>query len=168
MKLVGEYRGAGAGRFARWAVAAAAVLACSGPVRRARAEGATTSKKVAVGFSNLVARLDNDEIGFAKAEYRVHILEALRAEGFNAVGAENLVFGKDEAERADVVLGGTVKELACQRVQRQLRCRVGIEWQLLDRERSFTGCWRATRSSTCRPTTTQWRESNSCWARSAR
>jgi S1-C subfamily serine protease len=83
----------------------------------------------------LVARLDNDEIGFAKAEYRVHILEALRSAGFNAVGAESLVFGKDEADRADVVLGGTVTELRCVRLRGQLRCSIGVEWQLLDRER---------------------------------
>lgn len=97
------------------------------------AQGADS--RVAVGFSNLVARLDSDEIGFAKPEYRVHILEALRGAGFNAVGAESLVFGKDEAERADLVLGGTVTELDCKRLHRQLRCSVGVEWQLLDRER---------------------------------
>lgn len=106
----------------------AACLSLSGS-----AQGADS--RVAVGFSNLVARLDSDEIGFAKPEYRVHILEALRGAGFNAVGAESLVFGKDEAERADLVLGGTVTELDCKRLHRQLRCSVGVEWQLLDRER---------------------------------
>lgn len=99
------------------------------------ADAPKESTKVAVGFSNLIARLDNDEIGIAKAEYRVHILEALRAEGFNAVGAESLVFNKDEGERADLVLGGTVKEAHCEVPIRRLRCNIGIEWQLLDRER---------------------------------
>lgn len=93
------------------------------------------SSKVRIGFSNLVARLDKDEIGFAKAEYRVHILEALRDAGFNAVGAESLVFERDEGEQADYVLGGTVRELSCRRVARHENCRVGILWEVLDRER---------------------------------
>lgn len=88
-----------------------------------------------MSLPDLVAGLDNDEIGFAKAEYRVHILEAQRRAGFNAVGAESLVFGKDEADRADVVLGGTVTELRCVRLRGQLRGSIGVEWQLLDRER---------------------------------
>jgi serine protease Do len=90
--------------------------------------------KVAIGFSNLVARLDNDQIGFARPDYRVFMLEALRRAGYNAVGAENLVFGKDDAEKADLLLGGTVKELDCDQVGGSLRCSVGIEWELLDRE----------------------------------
>lgn len=110
-------------------------LAWLGFSKSAWADKPPAPSKVAVGFSNLVARLDNDEIGLAKAEYRVHILEALRDAGFNAVGAESLVFGKDEAERADLVLGGTVKELRCGQPHGHLRCSVGIEWQLLDRER---------------------------------
>ncbi len=93
------------------------------------------SAKVRVGFSNLVARLDTDEIGFAKAEYRVHILEALRKAGFNAVGAESLVFGRDDGGQAELVLGGTVHELECRDVGRHGNCRVGIKWELLDVER---------------------------------
>lgn len=92
------------------------------------------SAHVAIGFSNLVARIDDDEIGFAKAEYRVHILEAMRDAGFNAVGAESLVFNRDNSEEADLLLGGTVKELACTGKSAKLRCSVGIEWQLLSRE----------------------------------
>ncbi len=135
MKTVGERRGRQAGRLRQWTAFAPLLLACLSTTASAWAEGTAASKKVAVGFSNLVARLDNDEIGFAKAEYRVHLLEALREAGYNAVGAENLVFGKDEGERADVVLGGTVKELDCKQVHGSTRCSVGIEWQLLDRER---------------------------------
>jgi len=105
--------------------------------RSARAEDAPApaSTKVAVGFSNLLARIDKDEIGLAKPEYRVHILEALRGAGFNAVGAENLVFNKDDSDKADYVLGGTVTELDCITYWSTLRCRIAIEWQLLDRER---------------------------------
>ena len=91
-------------------------------------------RQVAIGFSNLVARLEGaDQIGFADGEYRVHILEAMRAAGLNAVGAESLVFSRDDAEKADVVLGGTVKELACQAVDGHTNCRIGIAWEVLDR-----------------------------------
>jgi serine protease Do len=119
-------------------VVASVVLWCLAGLlapRVAAAQASTTTQdaRVKVGFSNLVARLDSDEIGFAKAEYRVHILEALRTAGFNAVGAESLVFGRDDGERADLVLGGTVRELECRKIRRQTNCRVGIEWELLDR-----------------------------------
>lgn len=119
-----------------WLCVLAACTATFAP-RLADAQPSSESQdsKVRVGFSNLVARLDKDEIGFAKAEYRVHILEALRAAGFNAVGAESLVFEKDEGQNAEYVLGGTVRELACRRVARHENCRVGIQWELLDRAR---------------------------------
>jgi hypothetical protein len=83
----------------------------------------------------LLVRLDQEgEIKIAGAELRVHILEALRAAGFNAVGAENLVFGQDRSNQADYLLGGTVRELECMSLQLvlELSCRVGIEWQVLD------------------------------------
>lgn len=135
MKLVGARRGGRLGSGMRAGVVALSLLASVLHAGSASAEEPDVKHKVAVGFSNLVARVDNDEIGFAKPEYRVHILEALRDGGFNAVGAENLVFEKDESARADMVLGGIVKELTCRQVTRRLRCSVGIEWQLLDRER---------------------------------
>ncbi|MET0795378.1 MAG: serine protease [Polyangiaceae bacterium] len=120
-----------------WGLLLCAVLLTLSGARSARADGApapAAAGKVAVGFSNLLARIDKDEIGFAKPEYRVHILEALRQAGFNAVGAENLVFNKDDGEKADLVLGGTVRELDCLLSWYNMRCRIGIEWQLLDRE----------------------------------
>src|SRR5438874_4218354 len=68
----------------------------------------------AIGFSTLILRIEGqDEIGIAGQDFRVVILEALRKAGFHAVGAENLVFGKDRANQADYVLGGTVRELEC-------------------------------------------------------
>jgi serine protease Do len=121
-------------RFLAGILAACAAVLVPGQAS-AQPQSKLQDAKVRVGFSNLVARLDKDEIGFAKAEYRVHILEALRGAGFNAVGAESLVFEKDEGQRAEYVLGGTVRELACQYVGRHDNCRVGIEWELLDRER---------------------------------
>ena len=87
-----------------------------------------------LAFSNLLFRLDNeDSIGLAKGDYRVMLLEELRRQGFNAKGAENLVFGIDQSDDAAYVLGGTVREIACRSV-RSLRvaCSVGIDWELLD------------------------------------
>ena len=87
-----------------------------------------------LGFSNLVFRIDGDDaIGVAKGDFRVHILEELRHEGFAAVGAESLVFGKDHGAAAELLLGGTVRELECRDVpQKGGACRLGIEWELLD------------------------------------
>jgi S1-C subfamily serine protease len=91
-------------------------------------------RKVAIGFSNLVARFDGwDEIGFAKPEYRVYILEYLRDAGLNAVGAESLVFSRDDAQKADLVLGGTVKELTCRSFDDGRACRIGVAWEVMDR-----------------------------------
>jgi serine protease Do len=135
MNVAGETRGRWVRRWGRWARCAVIAFACASVTSLSRAADTDASRKVAVGFSNLVSRVDEDEIGFAGAAYRVHILEALREAGVNAVGAESLVFNKDDAERADVVLGGIVKELRCRPWHLRLRCSVGIEWQLLDRER---------------------------------
>jgi serine protease Do len=90
--------------------------------------------KVAIGFSRLLVRLGvTDQIGLAREEFRVHILEEMRQMGFNAVGAENLVFDKDRSDAADVVLGGTVRELRCIHKRATLNCGLGIDWELLDR-----------------------------------
>jgi S1-C subfamily serine protease len=71
-------------------------------------------------------------MGIAREDFRVRILESLRGWGFNAVGAEDLVFDKDDAEKADLLLGGTVRELECVRKPNFANCRVGIEWQVQD------------------------------------
>jgi len=89
--------------------------------------------KVAIGFSALLFRLEDDEdIGIAKAEFVVHILEALRDGGYQAVGAESLLFGKDKSAEAELVLGGVVRELDCHGRWQTGNCRIGIEWQLMD------------------------------------
>ncbi len=91
------------------------------------------TKGRAIGFSNLVLRIDaDDSLGIDDGKYRVYILEELRKNGFNAVGAENVVFGKDKAEAAELVLGGTVNELECRDVNSLRSCRIGVEWQLLE------------------------------------
>jgi S1-C subfamily serine protease len=95
---------------------------------------AAEDQRIAIGFSNLVSRIDGDDIGLAKAEYRVLILEAMRAAKLNAVGAESLVFGRDDDEKADVVLGGTVVELECQtQYATGKSCRIAIAWEVLNR-----------------------------------
>ncbi|HKO47315.1 MAG TPA: hypothetical protein VJV79_06310 [Polyangiaceae bacterium] len=81
--------------------------------QQVRASARSSGLRFTLSIRKLLARIDKDEIGLAKPEYRVHIIEALRRSGFNAVGAENLVFGKDDSDEADFVLGGTVTELDC-------------------------------------------------------
>lgn len=97
------------------------------------APGEVAVPKVAVGFSRLIVRLEGkDDIGIAGPDFRVRLLERMRADGFDAVGAENLVFGKDESRRAQFVVGGTVREVACRNKFDSVSCRVGVEWQVLD------------------------------------
>lgn len=89
----------------------------------------------ALGFSNLVFRpAGGDEVGIAGEDFRVHILEDLRGRGFNAVGAENLVFGGDHGSQADMMLGGTVTQLECKSGSSysNVSCVMGVEWQVLD------------------------------------
>jgi serine protease Do len=109
-------------RFLSWVLAGTVVSVTAGAESRA------------VGFTKLVIRLPDDDIGFAGGNYRVNVLETLRGGQVNAVGAENLVFEKDEAGRAELLLGGTAKELVCEEKVRAVSCRLGIEWQLLDVE----------------------------------
>ncbi len=96
-----------------------------------------------ITIAELVFRIDDSaDIGVAKDGIKLDILEELRNYGHNALGAENLVFGKDKSEQARFVLGGTVRELEC--AGRLLQagfvghttaadCRIAIEWELLDR-----------------------------------
>lgn len=82
----------------------------------------------AIGFSRLVVRLDGQsDIGVGGLKHDVRILERMRAKGFHAVGAENLVFGKDKSSAADFLLGGTVRELECVTQQMKASCRIGLE-----------------------------------------
>lgn len=90
-------------------------------------------KSASITFSNLIIRLDGDpEIALLEEGYRVHILEYLRSQGYDAVGAENLVFARDNSDDAEFVVGGTIRELECHVPTRDpAACRIGIEWQLL-------------------------------------
>lgn len=109
------------------------MVACCLVTGAARAEPKAVQK--ALGFSNLVFRpAGGDQVGIAGEDFRVHILEDLRERGFNAVGAENLVFGSDHGAQADLMLGGTVTELTCQpsSTHSNVSCVMGVEWQVLD------------------------------------
>jgi S1-C subfamily serine protease len=120
----------------------ATALTCAAPPSSARGETSkpTTAPKLAgaaVGFSKLIVRIKGrDEIGIASDDHRVRLLERMRAKGLHAVGAEDLVFGKDEGRRAEYLLGGTVRELECAEREEKLNCRLGVLWQLLDVERA--------------------------------
>ncbi|HVJ16361.1 MAG TPA: S1C family serine protease [Polyangiaceae bacterium] len=103
----------------------------------ARAQNTPPAKpavpQAAIGFSKLLFRINNEErIGVAKEQFAIFILETLRERGFNAVGAENLVFDQDKSTSAEFLLGGTVRELDCLEQRRRVNCRIAIEWQLLD------------------------------------
>ena len=93
----------------------------------------TAIPQVPIGLSNLIIRIEgDDEIGLAGPDYRVRLIEHMRELGFNAVGAESLVFDRDESHRAEFLLGGIVRELECRDLYSGIRCRVGVEWQLLN------------------------------------
>src|SRR5687767_10695888 len=67
-----------------------------------------------ITFSRLIVRLENeDEIGVGKAEFRVRFLEELRRLGYPAVGAESLIFDRDNSGQARLLLGGTITGLHC-------------------------------------------------------
>ncbi len=80
-----------------------------------------------------MVRLDaRDEVGLAGADYKIHLIERLRERGFGAVGAENLVFDKDESRRAEFRVGGIVRALDCRDTRAGINCGLAVEWQLLD------------------------------------
>ena len=86
-------------------------------------------------FSELVIQFENDaDIGVAKDGYKLLIFNELRAHGYNVMGAESLVFGEDKSDRARFVLGGTLTEFECESGFIR-KCRIAIEWQLLDRKK---------------------------------
>jgi serine protease Do len=88
-----------------------------------------------VSFTKLLVRPEGThEIGLADMEFGVAIIESLRRQGYNAVGAENLLFDVEESHKARMLLGGTLSALNC----RQLRtgktktCSVVVKWEVFD------------------------------------
>lgn len=111
---------------------AALGLALSALALPLTARAADKAAQRPLGFSNLVLRVEHSTgIVIAPDAYRVMLLEHLRELGFNAVGAESVVFGRDEAQRAERVLGGTVRRLECEEHE-TTNCRISIRWEVLD------------------------------------
>ncbi len=110
------------------------VLGSASPSRAdpVAATGRVPIPHVPIGFSKLIVRIEGqDDFGIARAEYPIRFVERMRAAGFEAVGAENLVFDKDDSARAEYLLGGTVREVECKQKTRSVSCRAGIDWQVL-------------------------------------
>src|SRR5262245_23522495 len=100
----------------RSALVVCAALAVLGAVRPVRAREADP-RPPAFGFSKLIVRLDKGDVfGVAGRDFLVYIIEELRRLHVNAVGAENLVFGKDLSDSAEYLLGGTLFDLDCANV----------------------------------------------------
>jgi S1-C subfamily serine protease len=107
-----------------------------------RAADSTPIKVIAgelhpITFSRLVFRLDReDDIALGKAEFRVRFLEELRRLGYPAVGAESLIFDKDNSNQARFLLGGTVTDLDCNVVRGSMRpgraCAIAVQWEVMD------------------------------------
>ena len=87
----------------------------------------------AFSFSRLIFRpQDQEVIAVTDDQTRVLTLEYFRKLGFNAVGAENLVFATDHASDAELALGGTIRYLKCSKGNELHHCVMGINWELLD------------------------------------
>lgn len=111
------------------------VLGAALPAGAQDASEKTEGELPTVTFSNLLYRLDgsSEDFGFFKDDMRVLMNETLRHEGFRGVGAESLVFQRDDSSQADFALGGTMRELDCKHEgAKHDCCRVGIDWELLD------------------------------------
>src|SRR5438034_6624490 len=90
-----------------------------------------------ITFSRLIVRLEReDDIGLGKAEFRVRFLEELRALGYPAVGAESLMFDKDNSGEARFLLGGTITALDCVASTTLVRpthgCEIAVLWEVMD------------------------------------
>lgn len=74
----------------------------------------------------------DNEIGVEGGHLRVQFLEALRKNGYPALGAESLVFNQDKSQQARFVLGGNANELKCRALgANRRRCELGVGWELL-------------------------------------
>lgn len=126
----------------RWARALACTLIVLASARTASADPFKNPISVkdqnvgSITFSRLVVRLTANRIGVDDGNRRVQFIEALRRLGYQARGAESLVFERDDSDDARFVLGGTASELQCRTESTTWqRCWLGITWELLDRKR---------------------------------
>jgi len=121
-------------RISTWLALGLHVLGMWGPARaEAQQEevAATANPGVPITFSNLVLRAEDGGIAFASGGERVVMLETMRHEGWNAVGAESLVFNRDDSANAELVLGGTLREAKCTGSRTSECCALGVDWELM-------------------------------------
>lgn len=84
----------------------------------------------------LLVKLQKEfEVAIAPDKFNLSMLEALRAAGYNVVGAENVLFAVDKSSAARLLLGGTVTNL---RRHRNLPANIDlfditIRWELFDK-----------------------------------
>ncbi|MBN2801964.1 MAG: serine protease [Deltaproteobacteria bacterium] len=107
------------------------------PVFTHAAENNSQKEKMhTITFSELIIRTnDSVEISSVTDGIKVQMIEELRKNGFNALGAENIVFGKDKSDEATFALGGTVTKLNCKgldNVYADSACQIMITWELFD------------------------------------
>ena len=87
-------------------------------------------------FTVLFANLKKEfEVGIAPDKFSLSILEALRAAGYNVVGAENVLFAVDKSASARMLLGGTITDVTRHKnLPGDLDyCDIEIAWELFDR-----------------------------------
>lgn len=90
-----------------------------------------------ITFARLVLRIKGTtDIAVSSDDLRVHFIEEMRASGYPAVGAENIVFDKDNSNGARFAVGGTVHELDCKYDEEKdvRNCHVGVAWEIMDNE----------------------------------
>ncbi|MBN2528318.1 MAG: trypsin-like peptidase domain-containing protein [Deltaproteobacteria bacterium] len=74
------------------------------------------------------------DIAVAPEGYRLGLIQLLRKYGFNALGGENALFGKDNSAAARFHLGGVIERISCigaaYRVVQD--CEIQVTWELMD------------------------------------
>lgn len=121
------------------------------PERAAPIDVAEQEQSASITVARLILR-DDSELGAiysTDGAWRVVALETLRAHGYDARGAENLVFGQDNSHQTKYALGGEVTDGECWGPSYNLSCWVQVDWQLLDTRtqqvvysQSVQGSWR--------------------------
>ncbi len=91
-----------------------------------------------ITFTRLVYRsFGGMEINVSPEEYRITFIDELRRRNYNVVGAENIIFGKDNSYKARMLLGGINRSLDCEPIADtgMGTCRFEIEWEMHDQRK---------------------------------
>lgn len=82
------------------------------------------------------AHVWNSSITVASDEFKLLASETMRNQGYNVLGAENLLFGKDESAKATYQLGGTVTDLTFNTFAPLAggysEAKITVEWQVFN------------------------------------